>query len=91
MIIHYIDQAFKKLEQRRKKESAEEKAIKKAEKVYGDEKESGVEAVAGTGEQVDADVALSDSEIEDIMSSLSSLDDESESLEDAIEEGMYIY
>lgn len=82
-----IDQAFKKLEQRRKKESAEEKAIKKAEKVYGDEKESGVEAVAGTGEQVDADVALSDSEIEDIMSSLSSLDDESESLEDAIEEG----
>lgn len=58
-----IGQAFKKLEQRRKKESKEEQEKRKAEQVYGDTEESGASQIAGSGEEGDESVALTDDEI----------------------------
>lgn len=84
-----IEQAFKKLEQRRKKESAEERDMKKAEKVYGDAGESGAENIAGSGEEADDDVTLSEEEIQSLAINIGDLDSEieDESLEDMIKEG----
>lgn len=48
--VYNIEQAFKKLEQRRKRESVEERENKKAEAVYGNAEESGINKVAGSGE-----------------------------------------
>lgn len=87
--IYNIETAFKKLEQRRKKESAEEKEIKKAEKVYSDEEESGAKQLAGSGEAGNEDVALTDDEIKSLAISVSDLDTglEDASLSDMIENG----
>lgn len=86
--IYTIDTAFKKLEQRRKKESAEEKANKRAEKVYENEQESGVDQIEDSGESVDEDGALSEEEIANLTINASELDDDldSASLEDMIED-----
>jgi predicted HNH restriction endonuclease len=61
-----IGQAFKKLESRRKKESKEEKELKRTEQVYGDSNESGVEQLKGSGEEADDESVLSDEEIESL-------------------------
>lgn len=73
--IYTIDTAFKKLEQRRKKESAEEKANRRAEKVYDNAEESGIEQVAESGETGD-EVGLSDEEIANLTINASELDDD---------------
>lgn len=83
-----IEQAFKKLEQRRKKESAEEKDNKKAAKVYEDEEESGVENIAGSGEEAD-ETALTDEELSKLAINAADLDEglEDASLSEMVEEG----
>lgn len=83
-----IDMAFKKLEQRRKKESAEEKELKRATKVYEEERDSGVENIAEQGETGDESVALTDDEIKQLAVSAGDLDDiEDESLEELVQAG----
>lgn len=68
-----IDVAFKKLEQRRKKESAEEKELKRAAKVYDEGSVEEVEHIAESGEMGDESVALSDSEIKQLAVSASDI------------------
>lgn len=80
-----IGQAFKKLEQRRKNESREEKELKKAQKVYEDDEESGVEHIEGAG-QVSEGEGLSDEELKSLAILANDLDDD-RTLEDVIEEG----
>jgi len=84
-----IGMAFKKLEQRRKNESKESQDIKRAEKVYEDEEESGVDKIRGSGEISD-DTGLTDEEIQSLSISASDLEDGAESLEELIEEGNQI-
>ena len=84
-----IGQAFKKLEQRRKKESKEQKELKNAAKVYEDTAESGAESLAGSGEEGSDELALSDEEIASLAispSDLSDVDDNKEDLDNMIEE-----
>lgn len=83
-----IEQAFKALEKRRKKESAEEKDNKQAERVYSDEEESGAENIAGSGEEAD-EVELTDEEIESLAVNATDIDDglEDVSLDEMVEEG----
>lgn len=81
-----IGQAFKKLEARRKKESKDEKEQKKADKVYG-ESDSGVEKLAGSGEEGSDDVALSDEEISELAIGSEELNEvEEKDLDEMIEE-----
>ena len=83
-----IAQAFKALENRRKKESKEEKELKKTAKVYADTEESGADILEGSGESANEDVALTDEEIKGMafsMDDLNSVDDES--LEDMVAAG----
>ena len=84
--------AFRKLEQRRKKESAEEKDRKKAEQVYGDESESGIDAVAGAGEEGNEAEAMSADELESLATSVNNMDEavEETSLNDMVEEGKQV-
>lgn len=86
--VYNIETAFKKLEQRRKKESAEEKANKRAEKVYGNEEESGASQIAGSGEEADESVELSPEEIANLTLNAEDLDDglEDASIEDMVAE-----
>lgn len=91
-----IQQAFKALENRRKKESKEEKETRLAAKVYDKEEESGIDAVKDSGitgddagEESDG-VELTDDEIKDIASGLDDLDSEEESLDEAVKEGKEI-
>lgn len=70
-----IAQAFKALEQRRKKQSKEEKDLQKAAKVYGDAQESGADNISDSGEQGNESVALTDDEVKNIVDGLGSLDD----------------
>lgn len=87
--IFTIEQAFKKLEQRRKRESNEEKENRKAAQVYGDEEKSGVDQIAGSGEEADEKYALSEDEIKSITINANDLDDnlEEESLDNMLKEG----
>lgn len=83
-----IAQAFKNLENRRKKESKEEKEIKKAARVYADAEETGANKLVESGETGDEDVALTDEEIASLAISageLASADEED--LSAMIEEG----
>ena len=91
--VYTIEMAFKKLEQRRKKESAEEKDNKKAAKVYEDEAESGADTIVGAGDEANADEALTDEEIKSLSFSVSELDDESDeesSLDEMVEDGKHM-
>lgn len=72
--VYDIPTAFKKLEQRRRKESAEEKENKKAAKVYGNEEESGVNQIEGTGEEANGE-ALTEEQIRALCISAENLDD----------------
>jgi len=83
-----IAQAFKNLENRRKKESREEKDLKKTAKVYADAEESGADTLKGSGESGDDDVALTDAEIESLAINASDLDNvDDEDLKGMIDEG----
>ena len=82
-----IEQAFKKLEQRRKKESADEKDLKKATRVYEDDPESGAEMIEDSGETADS-VELTEEEIQSLAINASDLDDVDDmSLEEMVQEG----
>lgn len=74
-----ISAAFKKLEQRRRKESAEEKENKKANKVYEDEKKSGADQIEGSGEEADGE-ALTEEQIKNLAFNVDSLEDTLESM-----------
>lgn len=86
--VYSIEQAFKKLEQRRKKETIEEKENRKAEQVYGDEEKSGIGAVAGSGEEADGNGGLTEEEIAELAFNANDLDKgiEDESLESMVKE-----
>ena len=91
--VYTIEMAFKNLEQRRKKESAEEKDNKKAAKVYEDEAESGADTIVGAGDEANADEALTDEEIKSLSFSVSELDDETDeesSLDEMVEDGKHM-
>jgi len=68
-----IATAFKKLEQRRKKESAEEKENKKAAKVYDNEAESGADQIADSGE-TGSGQGMTDDEIKELTQNAHDLD-----------------
>ena len=85
--IYTIEAAFKKLEQRRKKESAEEKELKKATKVYEDDPESGASTIAESGETSEG-AELTDEEIKNLAINASELSDaEDKDLDELIDEG----
>lgn len=83
-----IDQAFKKLEQRRKKESAEEKDQRKAQKAYEDDPDSSMSAIADSGDSVDDGAQLTEDEIKGLAINASDINDiEEESLGELIKQG----
>lgn len=85
--LYTIEAAFKKLEQRRKKESAEEKDLKKATKVYEDDPESGASTIAESGETSEG-AELTDEEIKSLAINASELSDaEDKDLDELINEG----
>lgn len=81
-----IATAFRKLEQRRKKETLEEKENKKAARVYNDEEASGADQIEGSGEEADGE--LTEEQIASITVNLESLDEDMEdtSINELIEE-----
>lgn len=90
--MYTIDMAYRKLEQRRKKESMEERENKKAEAVYGNASETGIDIVENTG-----DISYGENLSEDMQkslklneASLDSDDDSVESVNKLIEEGAKI-
>lgn len=82
-----IAQAFKKLEQRRKNESKEEKDIKKAEQVYDEGEEA--KQIEGSGEQSDGS-ELTEEEIQSLAIMINDIESDDDSLVDAIEDGKNI-
>lgn len=82
-----ISQAFKKLEQRRKKESKEEQEMKQTAKVYVDGEDNTVDKIAGSGEEGDDSSILSDEEIANLSISAADLKDiEDRDLDEMVEE-----
>lgn len=83
-----IETAFRKLEQRRKKESMDEKENRKAAAVYDDEEASGIDQISGAGEEADGD-AIPEETLNSIMLNASDLDEglEESSLDDMVKEG----
>lgn len=82
-----IEQAFKKLESRRKKETADEKEEKQTEKVYSESKED-LKQIEDSGEVADEEAVLTDEEIKGMMIKPSDLEDvDDESLDDLVAEG----
>lgn len=83
-----IAQAFKALEKRRSKESKEEKDVKKAAKVYGDEEESGANEIADIGETGDEESALTDEQLEELAINPTELDEglDEQSLDSMVQE-----
>lgn len=86
-----ITQAFKKLEQRRKKESKEEKEIKQASKVYTENSEQALEDIKDAGEEAHEEAGLTDEEIESLAISNEEIaESENESLDGMVEQGKEI-
>lgn len=85
--VYDIATAFKKLEQRRKKETLEERENKKAARVYEDEQESGADQIQGSGEETSGD-GLTEDQINALAINAENLDDDIEdtSLNEMIEE-----
>lgn len=85
--VYDINTAFRKLEQRRKKETAEEKADKQAANVYDDAENSGVEQIQGAGEE-GGDSVLTEEQINALSINPEKLDDDIDdsSLNEMIEE-----
>ena len=86
--VYDISTAFRKLEQRRKKESAEEKENRKAEQVYGNEEKSGADKIEGAGE-TDSKGNLTEEQLKSISTNIENLDNEIEeqSLGQMLQEG----
>lgn len=80
-----IGQAFRKLEQRRRKESKEAKELKKASKVYDEDNES-AEKLEGAGEMSDG-AGLTDEEIASLAFMANHVDDDDRTLEQMLEDG----
>lgn len=82
-----IATAFKKLEQRRKKESAEEKENKKAQAVYSDTESSGINQIEGAGEESTGE-PMSEDAMKQLAMSIENLDEEVEekSLNEMVDE-----
>ena len=70
-----ISTAFKKLEQRRKKESAEEKEDKRAAQVYADEEESGANTIQGSGEGIGDTIAPTEEMLEAVNRNSEEIDE----------------
>lgn len=68
-----IEQAFKKLEQRRKKETAEEREDRQSAQVYGNAEKNGIAEIDGSGEQGDGE-PLSAEQIQNLTVNASDLD-----------------
>ena len=85
--VYDISTAFKKLEQRRKKESLEERENRKAARVYEDEEGSGADQIQGSGEEADGE-ALSEEQIKALSINVDNLDEDIEdtSINEMIEE-----
>lgn len=85
--VYDIGTAFRKLEQRRKKESIEEKEDKKASQVYDNEGESGVDQIQGAGEEADSS-ALTEEQLAALNLNPETLDDDIEdtSINEMVEE-----
>lgn len=85
--VYDIATAFKKLEQRRKKETMEEKENRKAARVYDDEEESGAAQIQGSGEEAEGE-ALTEEQIQALSINAENLDSDIEdaSLTEMIEE-----
>ena len=73
--VYDIATAFRKLEQRRKKETIEEKENKKAARVYDDEEASGADQIEGSGEEANGE-ALTEDQINALAINAESLDDD---------------
>lgn len=86
--VYDIATAFKKLEQRRKKETIEEKENKKAARVYDDEEASGADQIEGSGEEVEEGEALTEEQINALAINAENLDDDIEdaSINEMVEE-----
>lgn len=82
--LYTIDMAYRKLEQRRKKESVEEKENKKAAAVYDNAEETGVTAVENTGDEAYGD-NLTDGMQKSLELNEASLDVDNSSIEDVKE------
>ena len=83
-----IQQAFKKLEQKRKKLGKEEKDTARAGKIYSNIEEYGIDRVQGSGDTAeDNDGNLTEAEINEIVNSLGNIDDITEDGESLREEG----
>jgi predicted restriction endonuclease/uncharacterized ParB-like nuclease family protein len=82
-----IATAFRKLEQRRKKETLEEKENKKAARVYDDEEASGADQIEGAGEGASGD-ALTEDQINALAINPENLDEDIEdsSIDEMIED-----
>lgn len=82
-----IEQAFKKLEQRRKKETAEERDDRQSAQVYGNAATNGMAEIDGSGESADGE-PLSDEQIQNLTVSAGELDSsvENSSIEKMIED-----
>jgi len=83
-----IEQAFKKLEARRRKESADEKAAKQAAKVYEDEVASGADRIAGSGDELsEEELTLSEDELKELNINITDFNNLGDtSLNDMLEE-----
>ncbi len=84
-----IAQAFKKLEQRRKKESKEQKDLKTASKVYGETGKDSLTALESTGEKGSKEFELDQEDIDSLNVSISEIldtDDDKDELDTMIEE-----
>lgn len=78
--IYDIATAFKKLEQRRKKESREEKENKLAEGVFSDEAASGVEQIQGAGEEAE-DEPLTEEQIQSLAINMESFEEDANDID----------
>ena len=71
--IFNIEQAFKKLEQRRKKETAEEREDRQSAQVYANAETNGMAEIDGSGESADGE-PLSEEQIQNLTVSATELD-----------------
>ena len=85
--VYDIATAFRKLEQRRKKETLEEKENKKAARVYDDEQQSGADQIQGSGEEATGD-ALTEDQISALAINAENLDEDIDdsSIDEMLEE-----
>jgi len=84
-----VQASFKALENRRKKESREEKELKKVAKAYDENADTGADLVSGAGEMGDESSKLTDEELKGLALDPTSLDDDIDdiSLDEMVNDG----